>query len=129
MSRLSPLPQNGPSPANAAFSTAAASKRLFALSGPSSMTSAIRDQTGSQPSRPVSIRAVPAGYPNGKSKPRRSRRPAAVARRMSASMRATASERVGGFSGASVPPQPRAASQMLSRPCLGLPLADQSTAT
>ena len=125
---MSPLPQNGPSPANAAFSAAAASKRLFALSGPSSTTAAIRDHTPSQPSRPVSIRAVPAGYPNGKSNPHSNRRPASVARPRSPSIRATASARVAWFSGSAVSPQPRIASQMLSLPRFGLPLADQSTA-
>ena len=129
MSRCSPLPQNGPSPSKAAFSNAAASKRLFALRGSSSITSAIRDQTASQPSRSVSILAVPAGYPNGKSKPTSNRRPAAVAFSSSLSIRPTASRRVAGFSGSSVPFTPRIAIQMLSLPCFGLPLADQSTAT
>ena len=129
MSRLSPFPQNGPSPANAALSAAAASKRLFALSGPSSTSAAIRDHTASHPSRPVSIRAVPAGYPKGKSKPRRRRRPASVARASNPSIRSTASARVAGFSGASIPPRSAPASQMLSFPLLGTPLADQSTAT
>lgn len=122
-------PQNGPSPSKASFSSAAASKRLLQLSGPSSMTWATRAQTASQPYSPVSIQAVPSGYPNAKSNPQSRRRSFIAAAVSIISMRSTASRRVVRFTGSGIPPQPEAAIQMLFFPGLRSTLADQSTAT
>src|SRR4029079_735107 len=76
------------------------------------------------PSRP----AKPAGYPNGKSKPRTARSPrAAIFVRMS-DRSSAAAWRGGGFSQRS-PPGPRWQIQMLSRPVFGWFAALQSTIT
>ena len=109
---------------------AAALNRLFLLAGPSLINVATRDQTASQPARPVSARAVPAGYPNGKSKPAEQpmpRRCRGSQQCLDALHRLLASS--GGSRTPPFCPYLGQASQMLFSPCLGLPLADQSTAT
>ncbi len=72
------LPQNGPSPGNRELRFSATSNRLFRPRSSSVIRPPSQSHKASGSSAPVTRRANPAGYPNGKSKAASTRRPAAI---------------------------------------------------